>query len=74
MSHMWRLQDLIGRYAPYPGRLRLYTGLTKIKKTTNDSQVGNVMQYVSTALKTTSIVMYDSKSFPYVLPLSLMAL
>ena len=36
--------------------------------------VSNAMQYSNTALENTSIVMYDSKSFSYGLPLFLMVL
>ena len=36
--------------------------------------VSNAMQYSNTALENTSIVLHDSKSFSYWLPLFLMAL
>ena len=36
--------------------------------------ISKAMQYSNTALETTSLVMYDSKSFSYVLPFFVMAL
>ena len=37
-------------------------------------RISNAMQNSNTALETTSLVMYDTKSFSYVLPLFLRAL
>ena len=37
-------------------------------------RISDAMQYSNTALEPTSLVMYDSKSFSYVLPLFLMGL